>query len=150
MASHAVDVVPDTTILVSVGLSYALNRYVRTASIIPAPARSLGWIVIGLGIVLGLYTISLVRAHNATSRVTTVPPALLTRWPYSFSRNPFYFSYFVITIGVAMMLGSIAAFAGPLFCLAVLQAVILFEERRLAATFGEQYRRYRQAVHRWL
>lgn len=70
---------------------------------------------------------------------------------YAYTRNPMY-------LGLALVLAAVASWwatawgllALALFCLCITRLQILPEERILQASFGEEYRRYRQRVRRWL
>jgi len=74
-----------------------------------------------------------------------------TGGPYAYVRNPLYVGSFLISAGFAAMCGHwlawllLAAQYGFVYHLTVLS-----EERHLEETLGEPYRRYREAVPRWL
>lgn len=54
-------------------------------------------------------------------------------------------------LGVAIVLGSIAAFVGPVFFIIVKDAVFIpEEERNMRETFGVKYEEYCRRVRRWL
>ena len=71
--------------------------------------------------------------------------------PYRFSRNPIYVSFTILQIGVATWVNS-AWVLGTLTPTLILirYGVIAREERYLARRFGEEYKRYRESVRRWL
>jgi protein-S-isoprenylcysteine O-methyltransferase Ste14 len=76
---------------------------------------------------------------------------LVVSGPYRFSRNPDYLGQALAVAGLAFLLN--AAWV----CLAVLPALLLVrygviarEEQYLDHRFGEEYRRYRRHVRRWL
>ena len=70
---------------------------------------------------------------------------------YRYVRNPMYVALEAVIVGQALLLGQrrllgyavIAAIPPALF-------VRLYEEPKLAASFGEQYEQYRRNVPRWL
>lgn len=70
---------------------------------------------------------------------------------YALSRNPFYLSEVCVTIGAAVILGSLTAFAAPAICFVILHfAIIPIEERNLQNKFGQKYEQYKRSVRRWI
>jgi protein-S-isoprenylcysteine O-methyltransferase Ste14 len=79
------------------------------------------------------------------------PRYLLTDGPYRFSRNPIYLSALTIWLGWTLFYGSFTVLAGILGFAAILGPIVVsFEERHLAARFGDRYLEYCRAVPRWL
>lgn len=77
--------------------------------------------------------------------------AIVTTGPFRFSRNPIYLSLTLLYLGVTLLFGAL----WPLLLLAPLLAVmhggvIAREERYLDGKFGDEYRRFRARVRRWL
>jgi protein-S-isoprenylcysteine O-methyltransferase Ste14 len=78
------------------------------------------------------------------------PTELVVGGTYRYVRNPMYVALASIVLGQALVLGRgrlllyVGIMSGP-----VTAYVLLREEPRLAARFGEQYERYRAAVPRW-
>ena len=75
---------------------------------------------------------------------------LMTEGPYRFSRNPMLVGIYVYDIGVILWLQSWLAFACFVGQAIVLSVQVLFEEKRLEADFGEEYKIYKQSVPRYL
>jgi protein-S-isoprenylcysteine O-methyltransferase Ste14 len=77
--------------------------------------------------------------------------AIVTDGVYGYTRNPMY-------VAMALFYGAIAVAADGLITLLVLipllivvhYGVILREERYLERKFGDEYRRYKLAVRRWI
>ncbi len=82
---------------------------------------------------------------TATARV------LVTHGPFALSRNPMFLSGLTTMLGWAIFYGSwvILALTIAGWCFSNFVKVPQ-EERALEARFGEEYRRYRQRVPRWL
>lgn len=79
------------------------------------------------------------------------PPRLMTDGIFRLTRNPMYLGLSVVLLGWALILGSLAPFAGWLvFVGACNRVYIPIEEERLAALFGEDYAAYRSTTRRWL
>ena len=66
--------------------------------------------------------------------------------PYRWVRHPIYLGWLLLVFGVPHMTATRLAFAA--ISSAYLVVAIPFEERSLVETFGDEYRRYQQAV-RW-
>lgn len=146
-----INLVPDVTVTSSIILAYFLDRIFPIIEIVPFPINLVGWLIVAFGTIGALYIISTIRSRSASSNVTEVPSALITKGAYSFSRNPFYVSYVIITIGAAFILGSLSAIVGPLICITVLHFIVIpFEERKLQEIFGQKYKQYRRLVRRWI
>lgn len=79
------------------------------------------------------------------------PRALVARGLYRFVRNPMYVSLLCVVLGEALWFGAPAllAYAAALF-LGFHLRVVIHEEPRLEATFGDGFRSYRARVPRWL
>jgi len=92
----------------------------------------------------------LFRIENTAICPTARTTTLITRDVYRLTRNPMY-------LGMVMMLGAIALFAGalPFYVAAILYFLLLnavfcpYEEQKLRATFGE-YEDYASRVRRWI
>ena len=94
-----------------------------------------------------------VQFRRAGTSVPTETPttALVDRGPYRFSRNPIYLALSLLYAGIAItadnvwMLGLLA----PVLAI-MTYGVIKREEAYLERVFGEEYRRYKSSVRRWL
>lgn len=116
-----------------------------------AATRPLGWLAIGLGLALFMWTL-----RTFTRRRTTVNPyggasALCTHGPFRYSRNPIYLSDWFVLAGASLLLGTAwpLAFA-PLIWIMIRFGVIRHEEAHLEAKFGDAYRDYTTRVRRWI
>jgi protein-S-isoprenylcysteine O-methyltransferase Ste14 len=91
------------------------------------------------------------RRHRTPFNPARAAERLVTDGPYRFTRNPMY-------LGMACAYAGAAVAAEALWSLALLAPVLLIvdrliipkEEAHLTASFGEDYRRYRARVRRWL
>lgn len=87
---------------------------------------------------------------------TNIPPSqpttlIATTGPYRWTRNPMYLGMALVYAGLAIGLDGPIAFALLSLVLIVIQTrVIAHEERYLEAKFGDDYRRYKAEVRRWL
>lgn len=89
---------------------------------------------------------------------TTIDPvridrasALVTTGIYRLTRNPMYVSLTLLLVALALWLGGVWVWAGPLGLAAWLDRYqIRPEERAMSAQFGAEYARYQGQVRRWL
>jgi len=76
---------------------------------------------------------------------------LLTNGWYRFTRNPMYLGMTLSLLGSGIALGSVGALLPlPVFIVLIEALFIRGEERFLEEIFGEDFRRYRASVRRWL
>lgn len=79
------------------------------------------------------------------------PNSLITDGVFQFSRNPGYVGQLLITLGVALLLGSLTPLLITLLAFVAMSYwVIPPEEKLLEQTFGSQYTAYKKRVRRWL
>ena len=75
---------------------------------------------------------------------------LVTGGIYSFSRNPAFVGFDLMYIGVFLLYGNVLTGLFTVFAVVMLHRQILQEEIYMEATFGEEYRNYREKVNRYL
>ena len=70
---------------------------------------------------------------------------LMTSGPYRFCRNPMLLGTFIYLLAFGFMFNSLLSFAVPIvFILFMIWEIRTFEEPRLLADFGDEYKRYKQ------
>ena len=114
---------------------------------------SLAGLVLLVG--LGFDVLGLLAFQRARTTVNPLRPgkasALVATGVYRITRNPMYVGMALLLCAWAVVLGFLAALAGPLvFVLFITRFQIVPEERVLSAKFGENYTRFCQQVRRWL
>lgn len=103
------------------------------------------------GMVLAAWARVLFKRKGIPVRPGEDMTELETSGPYGFTRNPMYLGMTSILLGESFLLGSLAAFAGPLAFWAVINFMFIpFEEGRLEDTFGQEYLEYKRRVRRWV
>ncbi|MBO0734896.1 MAG: isoprenylcysteine carboxylmethyltransferase family protein, partial [Methylocapsa sp.] len=116
------------------------------------PARALGGLLLAAGIALGpVWGVRTLLMAGTTVRPDKPATRLVTAGPFRFSRNPLYLALTLLYAGIAAMTNSFWALL-LLVPLTVFMSlfVIRREEEHLARIFGEEYRRYKARVRRWL
>ena len=132
---------------VAVLAGLALN-WLLPLPFIPAavPAGELGVMVFALALsVVAWAIVTMTRAGS------NVPTSLPTTGPYRFTRNPIYLGMVLGLIGLAIAINSLWLLLtlAP-FALVIGYGVVAREEAYLERKFGDDYRRYRARVRRWL
>jgi protein-S-isoprenylcysteine O-methyltransferase Ste14 len=112
---------------------------------------AIGLILIAGGVFLAGTTVHALRKAGTAVLPTRPSTHLVTKGPYSVSRNPIYLAGAVIVIAVGLVAGNawlivLAVPAG----LVLTRISIVPEERHLAAQFGKRYRDYAARVRRWI
>lgn len=137
------------TLAVGAALDFGLLR---------VPTGLPGWLRLGAGAALaaaaaGLGAAALGRFRRAGTAVEPWRPstALVTDGVYRFTRNPIYLAMALLYVASALAMDSAVALVllPPLLALVQI-GVISREERYLERKFGDEYRRYRSSVRRWM
>ena len=76
---------------------------------------------------------------------------LITEFPFSVARNPFYLMDFLPFLGLTLLLGTLDPLVlhCPLFFLFLAFYIVPKEEKRLLAAHGMDYEVYKSRVRRW-
>jgi protein-S-isoprenylcysteine O-methyltransferase Ste14 len=115
-------------------------------------ARVLGAALVGVGVsVLTSAFARFAREGLGTPFPAAPPTELVVGGIYRHVRNPMYLALGSAVIGQALLLGRrrLLLYAAVM-AVPASTFVLLHEEPALQATFGEQYRRYREGVPRWV
>lgn len=118
----------------------------------PWPLGADGLLQLGLGGTLGLAGLAVVAWSVVTvgREDVSAPSSLVTAGPYRYSRNPMYVGWTGLYVGASLLAD--AAWPLVLFPAVALAVhlVVRREERVLETRFGDDYRRYRRDVRRYL
>jgi protein-S-isoprenylcysteine O-methyltransferase Ste14 len=154
--SSGVRVFPPLLYAVGIGAAFLLHWYcpvrtVPTGSDLASIERVIGWVLIGVCLLLAIWPAWLFHRAGTTPNPMQPTTALVFTGPYRFTRNPMYLGLALLQVGLAMVTNAL----WPLLTLApvvvaVRRLVIDREERYLEAKFGEEYRAYKARVRRWL
>lgn len=113
----------------------------------------LGWVLIGVGVLLGLRAVQVFGIDNLTMLYVYFPEEshIVNHQIYSILRHPAYAAVQAITFGLALLNGSWAALICALvFSLGLWGWVLLVEENELIQRFGAAYADYRKRVPAFL
>jgi protein-S-isoprenylcysteine O-methyltransferase Ste14 len=132
-------------------LSVLLNFVFHVQVFLSPPSTYSGFLIIGFGLVLALWSRSLFLKNATTLQLSEEPTVLVTSGPFRLSRNPIYLGMASILLGVAVLHGTLVTLAFPvLFVMLIEFFIIPGEERKLEKLFGDPYREYKKSVRRWI
>lgn len=128
----------------------ALSVVVR-GPVLPTWARTAGLVPLLAGAGLVLRGARLFERVGTNICTVDDPDRLVESGPFRWTRNPMYLGFVGLLVGAALLLGTAAAWLGPVvFVVAADRWYVPFEERRMAARFGPAYDEYRSRVPRWI
>lgn len=141
---------PPIIYLAAIILGLLLHSF-RPIPFAPKSAMPFGVLIAALAV--GLFIWSIRTFHSAHTPVPGNRPttAIVTVGPYRFSRNPIYLAFSIFQVGIAVIINSAWLLLTLLPSIVLMSFVVIpREERYLGARFGEDYRKYRASVRRWL
>jgi protein-S-isoprenylcysteine O-methyltransferase Ste14 len=89
--------------------------------------------------------------HGASPMFKQHAKELITEFPFSVARNPFYLLDFLPFLALTVLLGALDPLLlhGPLFFLYLALFIVPNEEKRLLLAHGAEYEAYKSRVKRW-
>lgn len=142
---------PPVWLLLSIGAMGVLHRFLPGSVVLPVSLRWNGVVVSMLGVAVVVGTARSFRRARTTIRPYEVSEVLLRGGLYRYSRNPIYLGMVIMLLGMGMWLGTATPWAVvPAFGVVISRRFIRMEERMLEAQFGDEYRKYRREVRRWV
>jgi protein-S-isoprenylcysteine O-methyltransferase Ste14 len=113
--------------------------------------RYLGVTLCVLAVMVLLLAGLMFHRHKTSIEPWKPTSKVMSHGPYAYSRNPIYVAFCFIVIGVGLSQNSLWMTLSFLpAALLVFHTAIAREEKYLEQKFGEEYRRYRDKVRRWL
>src|SRR3712207_2382116 len=142
---------PPLTYLLPLVFGLLLDRRIHVPLLPRSLARSLGWPLLGGGVLLNGW-------FNFTMRRTDTPidprkpvSKLVTDGPFRYTRNPAYLSLTMIYVGVTALRNALWPIVLlPLVLYVIQRDQIECEEQYLEGIFGEEYLTYKTSVRRWV
>ena len=137
---------------VAVLAGLALN-WLTPLPFIPAAMRAgwLGAVVFALALALFAWAIATMTRAGSNVRSSLPTTTIVDTGPYRFTRNPIYLGMVLGLIGLAIAFNSLWLLLTLVpFVLVIRYDVVAREEAYLERKFGDDYRRYRARVRRWL
>jgi protein-S-isoprenylcysteine O-methyltransferase Ste14 len=134
-------------------LASGVRRYDARFNMALSPAwKPVGMLLMVPGAILVLACLaSFILRGRGTPAPFDPPVTFVPSGPYRYVRNPMYIGAALVLAGYGLWERSAAIATFALAFLLIFHLfVVLFEEPGLERRFGESYRAYRRAVHRWL
>ncbi len=140
------------------GVPFLVSIAIHLITPFSLPQGIFRWAAIAVGLILMVVGVSLVvlaRRELAQYGQPTDPglptSRMVTSGVFSVSRNPLYLGGTIVLVGLALLLNVLWIVVMLIPSLVVCHYVLIVpEERYLTARFGEEYKAYAAAVHRWL
>lgn len=142
--------VPPTWFNIFLVLPVGLHFVLPIRRVIRPPVTYPGALLIVLGVILNIRSLGALRRNRTTTDFHRMPNRLVTEGPFRISRNPAYLSGVVVSLGIAMLLGSLITFVFPVALLLILDRLYIpSEEETLEKLFGDEYLEYKRGTRRW-
>lgn len=142
---------PPTYFNIFLILAIGLHFILPIKRVIHSPYTYLGLILISLGVVLNVWSVGTLKGKNTTIDFHGTPQRLVTDGPFHISRNPAYLGGIILSLGVAVLLGSLITFVFPIVLVLILDKLYIpSEEKSLEELFSEEYLKYKRRVRRWI
>ena len=116
------------------------------------PLVPLAVLLIVVGISLSVTAVVLFRREGTElNPASTTNRKLVTRGPFSLTRNPMYLAIVITTLGIAFWVGAWPMFLAPLAVFATANWTnVPFEEASMRRQFGAEFDAYVSRVRRWI
>jgi len=158
MGAREVRIQPPQAFLIH--LFVILAQWAFGVWLLPVPSRAtftmpLRWAVFILCVAAFLFSkkwmVTFFARHRAHPMFKEHAKDLITEFPFSVARNPFYLLDVLPFLGLTVMLGALDPLLlhFPLFFLFLNVCVVPAEEQRLLLAHGSDYEAYRSRVKRW-
>ncbi len=142
---------PPVLLLIHIVAAFLLNWLIPLPFAFAKPFEWMGYIFVfvGLGFAFGAVE-QFAKVHTTLDPHGSVS-AIVTNGPFRFSRNPIYFGFLCILVGLPLALGNYwGAALSPVFAASMFHLVIKHEEAYLENKFNDLYISYKSRVRRWL
>lgn len=109
----------------------------------------LGTIWFYIGLFIGLIG-AIMHIISVANFVTTPPDELVIKGFYRISRNPVYFSVYILFIGASIASTSLILFVGTFIWMISQHFIIIAEEHFCLERYGDSYREYMSRIPRYI
>jgi protein-S-isoprenylcysteine O-methyltransferase Ste14 len=142
---------PPTYLLIAIILMGLLQMLFPITVVFATPWNLVGILFLFMGIMIDIDANKAFRVTGTTVKPFVESTSLVTGGIYRFSRNPMYFGFVLVLIGLGILLGSLAPFLiVVLFTILINREFITVEEQMLAKKFRREWSEYKAKVRRWL
>lgn len=148
---NRVRIIPPLYFLSSLIIMAALHYWYPVAILLETPWRFTAVVLLLAGVLNTAIAARLFKKHETPIRPFEKPQLLVAEGLFAFSRNPMYLGMAIFLIGFALILGTVSPWlVVPVFVWIIQTRFIRVEEAGLEALYGDEYRRYKRRVRRWI
>lgn len=148
---NQVRIIPPLYFLLSLVIMAALHYWYPVAILIESSWRFAAIVLLLGGMLNTAMAARLFKKHETPIRPFEKPQLLVTEGLFAFSRNPMYLGMVIFLIGFAVILGTASPWLViPVFVWIIQNRFIRLEETGLETLYGDEYRRYKRRVRRWI
>ena len=142
---------PTTHLLVAILLCVGLHCLAPIVYIVPSPWNLIGLIPLFLGVWINLSADRAFKKAGTTVKPFEESNALTQDGAFRWSRNPMYLGFAAILLGISVLLRSLSPYlAVVVFVVLIDLMFIRVEEQMLEEQFGDEWKRYRSRVRKWI
>ncbi|MFQ5973123.1 MAG: methyltransferase family protein [Alphaproteobacteria bacterium] len=144
-------VIPPVIFIVALAAAFLANWFWPIRLLPDAVRYSLGPVLVIASFAVVPSVLRAFKRANTPFDTRRAANALVTDGPFRYSRNPGYLAMIVLCVGIAVIADNAWVVVTLIAAsVALHRYVVLAEERHLEARFGEEYRKYKSRVRRWL
>jgi len=144
-------VLPPTYLLVGLIAMGLLHMLLSGPSVVPGYWRLAGLAFIVPGSIVTVWADALFKKHGTEIKPFKESSLVVRDGPFRFTRHPMYLGFMGIIGGAAVLAGTLAPLLLTLVMFVLFSVLyVVPEERHMEQQFGDEYRRYRSEVRRWL
>jgi protein-S-isoprenylcysteine O-methyltransferase Ste14 len=128
-----------------------LLHFVWPIPFLPKSARPFGVLIVVFAAALFVWSLRTFRAAGTPVPGNRPTTAIVRVGPYRFSRNPIYFAFSLLQMGIALGVNDAWILVTLIPAIFVMSLVVIpREELYLQGRFGDEYATYKATVRRWL
>ncbi len=143
--------IPPFLFLICILFMVAIRNLIVIKEIIPNPIKYAGIALIIIGILITIIVRKGFEKIDTEIHTFKKPRKLVTNGLFKFSRNPIYLGFTISLIGVWILLGTILPVIGILIFIVVTNNYYIpYEEQIMGKVFGNEYKKYKSKVRRWI
>ena len=144
-------VLPPILVLVLIAAMLALRVLAPGALLISFPHNLAGVLVSAAGLLITAAGAGQFSRARTNIRTLDEPGTPITDGLFRWSRNPMYLGFFLLLLGMAILLRAATPFlAVLLFVIVADRWYVAFEEPVMLRKFGKHYEAYMRSTRRWI
>jgi len=144
-------IMPTTYLLVAMLLCVVLHFLAPISYLIPSPWNLIGLVPLFLGVWINLAADRAFKEAGTAVKPFVESNALIQDGVFRWSRNPMYLGFVAILLGISILLRSLSPYIAVVVFVPLIDLVFIrVEEQMLEEKFGDEWKRYRSRVRKWI